>query len=88
MLDLKTRTALASAAAMFALASVAVATPVSAADSSQKVACYGVNACKGQSDCKSGAHACKGQNSCKGQGFKSLTSAQCEAQHGSTTPPQ
>jgi uncharacterized membrane protein len=87
MPDLKTRVTLASAAAMFALASVAVAAaPASAAPA--KVHCYGVNGCKGQSDCKSGDHACKGQNSCKGQGFKSLSAAQCEAQHGSTTAPQ
>lgn len=30
--------------------------------------CAGVNACKGQSACKSANNACKGQNSCKGKG--------------------
>jgi hypothetical protein len=47
---------------------------------------YGVNSCKGQSDCKSGNHDCKGLNDCKGQGFKDLTADQCKAQHGSQTP--
>jgi len=39
-----------------------------------KVKCMGVNACKGQSACKSGQHACKGMNSCKGQGFVEMDS--------------
>jgi hypothetical protein len=45
-----------------------------------KVKCMGVNACKGQSACKSAQHACKGKNSCKGQGFLEMsTKAQCDA---------
>ena len=61
MLSLKTRTSLATAAAAFAIAavSVSVSTPTFAADNSAKVMCFGVNACKGQSDCKSGNHDCK-----------------------------
>lgn len=43
------------AATMFA----GVATQVQAADAT--VHCYGVNACKGQNDCKTKDHACKGQ---------------------------
>jgi len=93
MLNLRSNTALASAAAMFALSTLSFAAPASAADHSQQVAaakvmCFGVNSCKGQSDCKSGNHDCKGQNSCKGQGFKSLSAKACEAKHGTTTPPQ
>jgi len=91
MLSIKTRATLASAAAVFALGAVSftTASPTFAADQggSAKVQCFGVNACKGQSDCKSGNHDCKGQNSCKGQGFKSLSAAKCEAEHGSTTAP-
>ena len=34
-----------------------------------QVPCTGVNACKGQSACKSAANACKGENACKGKGF-------------------
>lgn len=47
-----------------------------------KVHCQGVNACKGQSDCKSATHACKGQNSCKGQGFKLMTKSECQKAGG------
>jgi hypothetical protein len=44
-----------------------------------KMHCSGVNACKGQSACKSANNACKGQNSCKGQGFMEMTKAECDA---------
>ena len=40
--------------------------------------CTGVNACKGQSACKSANNACKGQNSCKGKGFLEMTRKQCD----------
>ena len=68
-----------SAAAGAALAMAAatlfagVVTQAQAADSA--VHCYGVNACKGQNDCKTKDYACKGQGSCKGQGFKAMASA-------------
>jgi hypothetical protein len=39
----------------------------------------GVNACKGQSACKTASNECKGQNSCKGQGFVELTQKECTA---------
>ena len=39
--------------------------------------CTGVNACKGQSACKSANNACKGQNSCKGKGFLEMTQKEC-----------
>jgi uncharacterized membrane protein len=83
----KTPLSIASAAALFALASFGPASVAFAADTAQaQVApCYGVNSCKGQSDCKSSTHSCKGQNSCKGQGFKDLTAQECKAQHGSMT---
>ena len=88
MLSLKSKTTLASAAAVLALSSVSFSTPAAAGDQASAAShCYGVNSCKGQSDCKSGNHDCKGQNSCKGQGFKDLTADQCAAAHGSTTPP-
>jgi hypothetical protein len=41
--------------------------------------CAGVNACKGQSACKSANNACKGQNSCKGKGFLEMSKAECDA---------
>lgn len=67
------------AAALFAAA------PIVAADqgkSEDTVHCAGVNACKGQSDCKGAHNACKGENACKGQGFKIMTKSQCEAAGG------
>jgi uncharacterized membrane protein len=82
---------LASAAAIFALTNMAVVSSASAApkDTAAKVApCYGVNSCKGQSDCKSGNHDCKGMNDCKGQGFKALTSSACKTAGGTLTVPQ
>jgi hypothetical protein len=42
-----------------------------------KIHCAGVNACKGQSACKSANNACKGQNSCKGKGFLEMTAKEC-----------
>jgi hypothetical protein len=42
-----------------------------------KIQCSGVNACKGQSACKSANNACKGQNSCKGKGFLEMTAKEC-----------
>jgi len=41
----------------------------SAAPIAVKSKCYGGNACKGQSECKTTTNACKGQNACKGEGF-------------------
>ena len=42
----------------------------------------GVNACKGQSACKSAGNSCKGLNACKTQGFAMATEAQCKAKGG------
>ncbi|MDQ3959718.1 MAG: hypothetical protein M3255_05405 [Pseudomonadota bacterium] len=47
-----------------------------------KVHCGGINACKGQTDCKTATNACKGQNTCKGQGYKDVTKEECEAKGG------
>lgn len=40
--------------------------------------CFGVNACKGKSSCKSSGHGCKSQNACKGQGFVMVSKDACE----------
>jgi uncharacterized membrane protein len=78
----------AAAAALIALASVATTTPAFAKhQAAAKVPCYGINSCKGQSDCKSGNHDCKGMNECKGQGFKDMSAAACTKAGGSLTPP-
>ena len=86
MSTVKTGLSVAAAAALLALAGVSVPGASVAKDST--VHCYGANACKGQSDCKSGKHDCKAMNDCKGQGFKDLSSAACTKAGGSVTPPK
>jgi uncharacterized membrane protein len=76
---------IAASAALFALASAAVTSSVSAAESGAPVHCYGVNSCKGTSDCKTAKNECKGQNSCKGQGFKEMSAKECTTAGGKTT---
>ena len=44
--------------------------------------CYGVNACKGKSSCKTAKSGCQGQNACKGQGFVDSVSSRTCAQLG------
>ena len=86
MIKMKTGVSVAASAAMLAL-SMTAATPSYAAKSKvELVHCYGVNSCKGTSDCKSGNHECKGLNDCKGQGFKAESAKQCAADGGSLTP--
>ncbi|ARU90523.1 hypothetical protein [Pseudomonas sp. M30-35] len=65
------------AATMFA---TMASTVVVAEDS--PVQCFGVNACKGQNDCKTAENACKGQGICKGHGFKAMSLADCNAAKG------
>lgn len=78
----------AATAAIIAVAAAATATPAIAESGDKQVHCYGINTCKGTSDCKSFNHECKGQNECKGQGFKTLTAKACTAAGGSTTEPK
>ncbi|MET3667611.1 hypothetical protein [Caulobacter sp. 1776] len=89
MTNLKSAT-IASAAALFALTNMAVATPASAAPKAkaETVHCYGINTCKGTSDCKTAKNDCKGQNDCKGMGFKATTAKACAKAGGSLTAPQ
>ncbi|MGE3829438.1 MAG: hypothetical protein AB7F76_00450 [Parvibaculaceae bacterium] len=75
----KSGSVLAAAALTLAMTGMAY-TPVKADDA--KVHCMGVNACKGQSACKTANSACKGQNACKGQGFLEKTKAECDAAGG------
>lgn len=73
---------LAAAAVALALNGVAVA-PAAAKKGMQAIHCMGINACKGQSACKTAGSACKGQNSCKGQGWLPAKSkGACEADGG------
>jgi hypothetical protein len=68
--------AVATAAAML-FGSGLISTAVAGTDA--KIHCAGVNACKGQSACKSAHNACKGENSCKGQGFLEMSKKECAA---------
>ncbi len=54
----------------------------------KNVHCYGVNACKGTSACKTAKSDCKGMNECKGQGFTEMTAEKCVAAGGSLTEPK
>jgi uncharacterized membrane protein len=87
MTTVKSTLGIAAAAAVMALSSASLPGVTQAADA-KTVHCYGVNSCKGQSDCKSAKHDCKGMNSCKGQGFKDLTAQTCAKQGGSLTEPK
>ncbi|MGY4396828.1 putative membrane protein [Sphingomonas sp. UYAg733] len=79
-------TGFAATAALIAISGVATTAPAVAAGA--KIHCYGVNTCKGTSDCKTAKSDCKGQNACKGQGFKEMTGNKCTAAGGSLTAPQ
>lgn len=57
------------------------------AQAAHKVKCYGVNKCKGHSQCKTASNSCKGQNSCKGKGFIKTTEKHCKKMHGTTEEP-
>lgn len=47
-----------------------------------KVHCYNVHSCKGESDCKTTDNSCKGQNACKGHGFKAMKAVDCLSKGG------
>ena len=68
------------AAAFFSVASVPGAF---AEEGEGSVKCGGINACKGQSACKTAESACSGQNSCKGTGWvKAASAEECEEKGG------
>jgi uncharacterized membrane protein len=46
-------------------------------EGAEMVKCQGVNACKGQSDCKTAHSACNGHNECKGKGWVEMTADEC-----------
>ncbi len=54
----------------------------------KKVPCYGVNSCKGKSQCKSATTSCKGKNDCKGKGYKMKTPKQCKKAGGTMDEPK
>ena len=51
--------------------------------SADKVHCFGINSCKGKSECAvEGKSACAGKNACKGQGWISVGAKKCAAKKG------
>lgn len=62
------------AAALFATSAVV---NIANAEEEVKIKCYGANACKGHSECKSSMNGCKGKNACKGKGFEQMTEKAC-----------
>jgi len=88
----KSRSGLAAAAALVAIAAASVISPVKAADQGaqqrEPVRCYGVNSCKGESLCATSKHDCKGLNDCKGQGVVVKTKAECLTAGGTLTEPK
>lgn len=80
-LNSKSGATLAAAAATLFLAGTVATTVSTPADAAQGK-CMAVNACKGQSACKSAGNACKGQNACKSNGFSMMSEAQCKAKGG------
>jgi hypothetical protein len=81
--ETKTGLSYAATAALLALSVSAFAADVpkgsagAAIGAADKVHCYNVHSCKGNSDCKTAEHSCKGQNACKGHGFKATAAADC-----------
>lgn len=47
-----------------------------------EIACYGINACKGQTQCATASNACPGLNACKSKGFRYTSSDECAPQGG------
>ena len=89
MITLRTGVSFAASAALLALSTAAVPTAaVAAKGAAAQVHCYGVNTCKGSSDCKTALNECKGQNDCKGHGFKAMTAEACKSAGGSLTAPK
>ena len=68
-----------------AAATLFAAAPLTVADGASATVtgfCYGVNACKGKSSCKTANNTCQGRNACKGQGFVDSVSPETCAQLG------
>lgn len=88
MITARTGLSLAATAAVIAVTAAAPTAPAFAKAGAAKVHCYGINSCKGTSDCKTAKNDCRGLNDCKGQGFKEVTAKQCKAGGGSLTEPK
>jgi hypothetical protein len=87
MITMRTGVSFATSAALVAMSAAAVPTAAVAKGAGAQVHCYGVNTCKGTSDCKTAHNDCKGQNDCKGHGFKTMAAKACKTAGGSLTAP-
>lgn len=78
---------LAATAAMLAMTGLSISANAAetAKGAKELVHCYGINTCKGTSDCATVKTSCKGQNECKGSGFIATTAKECAAKGGSLT---
>jgi len=59
--------------------SVSVLAPVAGEG---EIACYGINDCKGTTDCTTAFNSCNGQNDCKGKGFLNVPEKECALRGG------
>jgi hypothetical protein len=84
MKKILTGAVVATAVAGFFLAGNAVAAE-SGAKEAKTVKCWGANACKGKTGCKTSKNACAGKNGCKGQGWEKMTEKECTTKGGSTS---
>jgi hypothetical protein len=61
--------------------------PAPAKKAANKVHCFGINSCKGKSECAvEGKSGCNGKNDCKGQGWISVSAKRCTAKKGTVLP--
>ena len=76
---------LASAAAAL-LASAPVKSYAAENEENMSGKCWGVNSCKGSSNCKTATSACAGKNACKSEGFLKMKFKQCQELGGDFEP--
>jgi len=75
------------ASAVAGLLAVSGAIGTAAAESGDKVNCYGVNKCKGAGACGGKGHSCAGENACKGKGYLKIDQETClKIEGGHLTP--
>lgn len=84
-MDMKKLANVIAAAAAFAFVTAPIASTI--ADAATKIKCYGINKCKGKSQCKTASGNCKGKNNCKGQGYLMKTEKACKKLHGMAEAP-
>src|SRR5690349_2329614 len=74
--------ALATAAAAMFVTGMGVGNAQDDGSNVVKIRCFGGNACKGQSDCKTTTNECRGHNACKGEGVEFRGIGTCASKPG------